>query len=90
MFFSFQVSARAGTQLIVFLKPLRHYIQRYHLALLIALCSVLFFITSYVYVRYYSIPTGDEPHFLIISQTLLKYHSLNVMLDYLHGDYHVF
>ncbi|HEX6554183.1 MAG TPA: hypothetical protein VF026_15565, partial [Ktedonobacteraceae bacterium] len=27
---------------------------------------------------------------MIISQTLLKYHSLNVMLDYSNGDYHAF
>jgi len=30
---------------------------------------------------------GDEPHYLIISQTLLKYHSLDVMQDYRHRDY---
>lgn len=35
-------------------------------------------------------PTGDEPHYLVISQTLLLYHSLDVTLDYAHGDYKTF
>src|SRR5438105_12241625 len=69
----------------------RQYVQKYHTLLLAAICSILFFTTSYIYVQLLATPSsGDEPHFLIISQTLLKYHSLNVMLDYQHGDYRVF
>jgi hypothetical protein len=32
-------------------------------------------------------PTGDEPHYLVISQTLLKYHSLDVATTYHNRDY---
>src|SRR5438094_9314284 len=74
----------------IFLQSLRQFVQRYHLILLLVFCSILYFATSFWYVQYSSPPSGDEPHYLIISQTLLKYHSLNVMLDYSNGDYHVF
>src|SRR6266567_1148109 len=75
----------------MFLNLTRHYAQKYRTLLLAAICSILFFVTSYVYVQLFANPpSGDEPHFLVISQTLLKYHSLNVMLDYQHGDYHLF
>jgi len=63
---------------------------RPYLPILILISSLLFFGTALYYVRAGINPTGDEPHFLIITQTLLKYHSLNVMADYLHGDYHSF
>src|SRR3989454_9244185 len=69
----------------------RQYVQKYHTLLLAAICSILFFTSSYIYVQLLATPSsGDEPHYLIISQTLLKYHSLNVMLDYSNGDYHAF
>lgn len=32
-------------------------------------------------------PTGDEPHYLVISETLLKYHSLDVAKTYHNRDY---
>jgi hypothetical protein len=32
-------------------------------------------------------PTGDEPHYLVISETLLKYHSLDVATTYHNRDY---
>ncbi len=35
-------------------------------------------------------PSGDEPAYLVISQTLQKYHSFNVLLDYRHSDYRTF
>ena len=73
------------------LNLIRRYAQKYHILLLAAICSILFFVSSYVYVKILgNPPSGDEPHFLVISQTLLKYHSLNVMLDYQHGDYRLF
>jgi hypothetical protein len=67
----------------------RHSIQKYPLIWLAAICSILFFTTSFVDVHT-SRPLGDEPHYLVISQTLLKYHSLDVRLDYNHRDYYAF
>src|SRR2546421_12195101 len=61
-----------------------------YLPLLILISSIVFLITSFIYVRFSSPPSGDEPHYLIISQTLLKYHSLDVMSDYTNGYYHAF
>lgn len=62
---------------------------RLHLVWLLMLSSLVFFscacLTGLV-----DSPTGDEPHYLVISQTLLIYHSLDVDLDYAHGDYHSF
>lgn len=65
------------------------------LLVLVAIAALLFFITDYFYVvlplpLFTSYPTGDEPHYLIISQTILKYHSLDVTRDYIHGDYRQF
>ncbi len=74
----------------IFLQSLRQFVQRHHLVLLLVFCSVLYFATSYWYVQYSSPPSGDEAHYLVISQTLLKYHSLDVMQDYKNGDYHSF
>ncbi len=69
---------------------LRQYTKQHPAMLLAGICSIIFFTTAIFYVQFSSPPSGDEPHYLIISQTLLKYHSLNVMLDYNHGDYRVF
>ena len=74
----------------IFLQSLRQFVQRYHLILLLVFCSILYFATSFWYVQYSSPPSGDEPHYLVISQTLLKYHSLDVMQDYTNGDYRSF
>ena len=35
-------------------------------------------------------PAGDEPAYLVISQTMQKYHSVDVMLDYRNRDYLAF
>lgn len=72
-----------------FVRLVRHSIQKYPVLWLAAICSILFFTTSLVDVHT-SLPLGDEPHFLVISQTLLKYHSLDVTLDYIHRDYYAF
>ncbi|HKS97909.1 MAG TPA: hypothetical protein VJT31_00135 [Rugosimonospora sp.] len=40
--------------------------------------------------RLHGSPAGDEPAYLVLSQTMQKYHSLDVMKDYLHGDYRAF
>src|SRR5438477_9902765 len=73
----------------MFPQTMRQDMQKRQLLLLALISCVVFFTTTFYYVLS-SPPSGDEPHFLIISQTLLKYHSLNVMLDYQHGDYRVF
>ena len=69
---------------------MRQFIRKNLVPVLILCCCIIFLATSFIYVRFSSPPSGDEPHYLIISQTLLKYHSLNVMLDYNNGDYHAF
>jgi hypothetical protein len=63
------------------------YIKQIRAVPLLVICSLLFAITALLYVGFKANPSGDEPHFLIISQTLLKYHSLDVMLDYSNRDY---
>jgi len=60
------------------------------LTVLVVVCGLLFFVTALVYVLMRFLPSGDEPHYLVISQTILKYHSLDVMRDYTNGDYRVF
>ena len=57
--------------------------------LLCILCSIPLFVTAYIYYQN-SHPQGDEPHYLIISQTMQLYHSIDVMQDYTHGDYRAF
>ncbi len=58
--------------------------------MLVVICGLLFFVTALVYVGFRFLPSGDEPHYLVISQTILKYHSLDVMKDYNNGDYRSF
>ncbi len=53
------------------------------------LCCIPLFVSGYIYERQ-SHPQGDEPHYLIISQTMQLYHSIDVMQDYTHGDYRAF
>src|SRR5258708_37260891 len=64
-------------------------ISRIYLLLLLLLTCAVFLLTGYFYYRN-SYPQGDEPHYLIISQTMLKYHSIDVMQDYTNGDYRSF
>lgn len=58
--------------------------------LLLLLISALVLLISAYVCDQLDIPTGDEPHYLVISQTLVLYHSLNVTLDYSHNDYKIF
>lgn len=58
--------------------------------LLLLLLSGLVLLLSAFLTDRLDTPTGDEPHYLVISQTLLLYHSLEVTLDYAHGDYKSF
>lgn len=65
------------------------------LLLLITISTLLFITTDCFYVLlsrplFTFFPSGDEPHYLVISQTILKYHSLDVMQVYKNGDYHQF
>src|SRR5574340_271181 len=78
-----------GRMILKFVRLVRHSIQKYPILWLVAICSILYFTTSFVDVHT-SHPRGDEPHYLVISQTLLKYHSLEVTLDYSHRDYYAF
>ena len=78
-----------GRMVLKFVRLVRHSIQKYPVLWLAAICSILFFTTSFVDFHT-SGPFGDEPHYLVISQTLLKYHSLEVTLDYTHRDYYAF
>ena len=57
-----------------------------HLAALIVATGLLFLITAALYASV-AWPTGDEPHYLVISETLLKYHSLDVVKTYQNRDY---
>ncbi len=78
-----------GRMVLKFVHLVRHSSQNYPVFWLVAICSILFFTTSFVDLHT-SYPSGDEPHYLVISQTLLKYHSLDVTLDYAHRDYYAF
>jgi hypothetical protein len=46
-----------------------------------------FFLAMAVLYAHTAWPTGDEPHYLVISETLLKYHSLDVATTYHNRDY---
>jgi hypothetical protein len=61
-------------------------IARYASWLLLLLCLLPFLLTAYAY-YHHSHPQGDEPHYLVISQTMWLYHSIDVMKDYNHQDY---
>ena len=60
------------------------------LILLLLFLSSLAFFSGAVIANQHDSPTGDEPHYLVISQTLLLYHSLDVTRDYTQGDYKTF
>ncbi|HEX7736119.1 MAG TPA: hypothetical protein VF458_14800 [Ktedonobacteraceae bacterium] len=62
---------------------------RLHVFLLLLLSGLALFVCTYIS-AWHDGPTGDEPHYLVISQTLWLYHSLDVTLDYSHNDYKVF
>ena len=62
---------------------------RLHLLLLLLIGGLVLLFSSYV-TNQLDIPTGDEPHYLVISQTILLYHSLDVTKDYAHNDYKAF
>lgn len=68
--------------------PARSTVGRTHLLQLLLISGLVFFGTTYISGGV--MPTGDEPHYLVISQTLLHYHSLDVSLDYAHQDYKAF
>src|SRR5258707_12948904 len=62
---------------------------RTHILLLLLISSCVLFVCTYISSRL-DMPTGAEPHYLVISQTLVLYHSLDVTLEYNHNDYKVF
>ncbi|HKS99046.1 MAG TPA: hypothetical protein VJT31_05890, partial [Rugosimonospora sp.] len=58
------------------------------LAVLVTVAATAFL--AAVRLRLHAMPSGDEPAYLVISQTLQKYHSVDILRDHLHGDYHSF
>lgn len=69
--------------------PFREAWRGLHLAALLVVVGAFFLVTAVVYDARTS-PTGDEPHYLVISQTLLTYHSFDVGKAYDHHDYRGF
>ncbi len=69
--------------------PLREAGWRPHVAALLVAVGAFFAVTAIVYDARSS-PSGDEPHYLVISETLLDYHSFEVAKTYQHGDYRSF
>lgn len=70
------------------LATLRNLSGKTHILLLLLLSGLVFFACAYLTSP--DTPTGDEPHYLVISQTILVFHSLDVDLDYAHKNYKVF
>lgn len=62
---------------------------RAHILWLLLISGIVLLLSAYVCDQL-DIPTGDEPHYLVISQTILLYHSLDVTKDYAHNDYKAF
>jgi hypothetical protein len=55
---------------------------------LITISTLTYFLVAIIYVmKIGASPSGDEPHYLLISETLIKYHSFDVMRAYEHKDY---
>ncbi|HEY4035365.1 MAG TPA: hypothetical protein VGL94_15515 [Ktedonobacteraceae bacterium] len=70
-----------------YIKSLYLFVRADHLRSLIAICTLTYLLVSTLYVAIGYWPSGDEPHYLLISETLIKYHSLDVMKAYQHRDY---
>jgi hypothetical protein len=70
---------------------LKHHFKRIgpRALILFFLCCTVYGVTSYLYATNFR-PRGDEPHYLVISQTLLKYHSLDIVENYHNKDYESF
>jgi hypothetical protein len=62
--------------------------ERRLLAILLTIAGTTFLMA--IRLRLHFVPSGDEPAYLIISQTLQKYHSVDVTRDYLNQDYRSF
>jgi len=55
---------------------------------LITICTLTYFLVAICFVtKMGALPSGDEPHYLMISETLIRYHSLDIMRAYEHKDY---
>ncbi len=62
--------------------------ERYVLALLSTFATLLFGIAARL--RLQLPPFGDEPHYLILNEAMLRYHTVDPTLAYAHGDYRSF
>ncbi len=80
------VSSELATDHPVRTPSVQRRLARYAPYLLLVLCLIPFLLTAYAY-DHHSHPQGDEPHYLVISQTMWLYHSIDVMKDYNHQDY---
>ena len=78
------VSAMTASQRRGYL--LRHVGRSPHLAALLVAVGGFFLLIAVLYDGKTS-ATGDEPHYLVISETLLRYHSLEVANTYRNRDY---
>jgi hypothetical protein len=67
----------------------KHAGDRSYLALLLALSSLVMGILAVLHNQFVLL-AGDEPHYLIISQALQLYHSIDVQRVYDAGNYHAF
>jgi hypothetical protein len=60
--------------------------ERAVVVLLFLLCAVPMLVLAWLRLRFHA-PSGDEPHYLIISQAIEKYGSLDVQRIYDNRDY---
>ncbi len=63
------------------LKALYRSIRANHIRSLLVISTLLLLIAGTLYVAIYN-PTGDEPHYLILSESLVKYHSFDASQIY--------
>jgi hypothetical protein len=63
--------------------------ERQLLALIVLIATAVYAFAARMRVRK-GVPSGDEPAYLLISKTLAKYHSLDVMRSYRNEDYRSF
>src|ERR1051326_9015523 len=70
-----------------YIKSLYFFVKADNQHSLIAICILTYFLVATLYVAAGAPPSGDEPHYLLISETLIKYHSLDVLRAYEHKDY---
>ena len=84
-----EIDQKASTVAVSSTPAVKQNAERTHILWLLLISSLVLLLSAYVCDRL-DIPTGDEPHYLVISQTIQLYHSLDVTQDYAHNDYKAF